>query len=293
MTKEGKILKALSGFYYVNCSGEIVTCRARGNFRNENITPLVGDDVKIQLSDNSTGYVVEILERKNELLRPKVANIDYSIIVVSVKDPEFSSKLLNKTICLNENSNVDIIIIFTKLDLLKDAELENMKEIMNYYYEIGYQVFTNSEEDIDKLKEVISNKYVAISGQSGAGKSTFINKLAEHLDIETGEISKHLGRGRHTTRHTEFYQIDDFYIADTPGFSSLDITFIEKEDLQYLFREFHDYDCKFKPCNHMEEIQCGVKEAVESKEILESRYEDYKVLFTEKQNQKRKYIKER
>ena len=291
MTKEGKILKALSGFYYVNCSGEIVTCRARGNFRNENITPLVGDDVKIQMSDNNTGYVVEILERKNELLRPKVANIDYSIIVVSVKDPEFSSKLLNKTICLNENSNVDIIIIFTKLDLLNDDELEKMKEIMNYYYEIGYQVFTNSEEDIDKLKEVISNKYV--SGQSGAGKSTFINKLAEYLDIETGEISKHLGRGRHTTRHTEFYQIDDFYIADTPGFSSLDITFIEKEDLQYLFREFHDYDCKFKPCNHMEEIQCGVKEAVESKEILESRYEDYKVLFTEKQNQKRKYIKER
>ena len=293
MTKEGKILKALSGFYYVNCSGEIVTCRARGNFRNENITPLVGDDVKIQMSDNNPGYVVEILERKNELLRPKVANIDYSIIVVSVKDPEFSSKLLNKTICLNENSDVDIIIIFTKLDLLKDNELEKMKEIMNYYYEIGYRVFTNSEEDIDKLKEVISNKYVAISGQSGAGKSTFINKLAEHLDIETGEISKHLGRGRHTTRHTEFYQIDDFYIADTPGFSSLDITFIEKEDLQYLFREFHDYDCKFKPCNHMEEIQCGVKEAVENKQILESRYEDYKVLFTEKQNQKRKYIKER
>ena len=293
MTKEGKILKALSGFYYVDCNGEIVTCRARGNFRNENITPLVGDDVKIQMSDNNTGYVVEILERKNELLRPKVANIDYSIIVVSVKDPEFSSKLLNKTICLNENSDVDIIIIFTKLDLLNDDELEKMKEIMNYYYEIGYQVFTNSEEDIDRLKEVISNKYVAISGQSDAGKSTFINKLAEHLDIETGEISKHLGRGRHTTRHTEFYQIDDFYIADTPGFSSLDITFIEKEDLQYLFREFLDYDCKFKPCNHMEEIQCGVKEAVESKEILESRYEDYKVLFTEKQNQKRKYIKER
>ena len=294
MTKEGKILKALSGFYYVDCSGEVITCRARGNFRNENITPLVGDDVKIQLSDNNTGYVVEILERKNELLRPKVANIDYSIIVVSVKDPEFSSKLLNKTICLNENSNVDIIIIvFTKLDLLNDEELKKMKEIMNYYYEIGYQVFTNSDEDIEKLKQVISEKYVAISGQSGAGKSTFINKLAEHLDIETGEISKHLGRGRHTTRHTEFYQIDDFYIADTPGFSSLDITFIEKEDLQYLFREFNDYDCKFKPCNHMEEVQCGVKEAVESKEILESRYEDYKVLFTEKQNQKRKYIKER
>ena len=140
MTKEGKILKALSGFYYVDCSGEVITCRARGNFRNENITPLVGDDVKIQLSDNNTGYVVEILERKNELLRPKVANIDYSIIVVSVKDPEFSSKLLNKTICLNENSNVDIIIVFTKLDLLSDEDLNKMKEIdlliFNKYYEV-------------------------------------------------------------------------------------------------------------------------------------------------------------
>lgn len=293
MTKQGKILKALSGFYYVLCDDELITCRARGNFRNEKITPLVGDDVKIQLSDNNTGYVVEILERKNELLRPKVSNIDYSLIVVSAKDPEFSSKLLNKTICLNENSKVDIIIIFTKLDLLHEKEQVYIKNIMNYYEKIGYDVFTNSDEDIEKLKKLISKKYVAISGQSGAGKSTFINKLAHHLDIETGEISKHLGRGRHTTRHTEFYQIDDFHIADTPGFSSLDITFIEKEDLQYLFREFSDYDCKFKPCNHIEEIDCGVKEAVVSGEILQSRYDDYKTLFTEKQTQKRKYIKER
>lgn len=291
--KEGKILKALSGFYYVECNNELITCRARGNFRNDNITPLVGDNVKIQMSDNNTGYVVEILERKNELLRPKVSNIDYSIIITSVKDPEFSSKLLNKIICLNEDSNVDIIIIFTKLDLLREKEYNYMKNIMNYYEKIGYKVLSNSDEDIERLKEIISGKYVAISGQSGAGKSTFINKLAEHLDIETGEISKHLGRGRHTTRHTEFYKIDDFYIADTPGFSSLDITFIEKEDLQYLFREFGDYECKFKPCNHIEEGKCGVKDAVANGEILESRYEDYKTLFKEKETQKRKYIKEK
>lgn len=293
MTKEGKILKALSGFYYVQCNEELITCRARGNFRNDNITPLVGDDVKIQMSDNNTGYVVEILERKNELLRPKVANIDYSIIIASAKDPEFSSKLLNKMICLNENSDVDIIIIFTKLDLLSDEELIKMEEIITYYERVGYKVFTNNEEDTENLKKLISNKYVAISGQSGAGKSTFINKLAHHLEIETGEISKHLGRGRHTTRHTEFYPIDDFYIADTPGFSSLDITFVEKEDIQYLFREFGEYSCKFKPCNHIEESQCGVKEAVEKKEILESRYEDYKALFKEKETQKKKYIKEK
>ena len=293
MQKEGKILKALSGFYYVQCQDELITCRARGNFRNDNITPLVGDDVKIQMSDNNTGYVVEILERKNELLRPKVSNIDYSIIIVSVKEPDFSSKLLNKLICLNENSHVDIIIIFTKLDLLSKEELDNIKTIMDYYNKIGYIVLSNTKEDIVKLKKLISRKYVAISGQSGAGKSTLINTLTTNLDIETGEISKHLGRGRHTTRHIEFYQVDDFYIADTPGFSSLDITFIEKEDIQYLFTEFNNYDCKFKPCNHIEEVKCGVKEAVVTGDVLESRYEDYKLLFKEKETQKKKYIKEK
>ena len=260
MTKEGRILKALSGFYYVQCEDELVTCRARGNFRNDNITPLVGDNVIIQMSDNNTGYVIEILERKNELLRPKVANIDYSVIIVSVKDPE---------------------------------EYENIQRIMNYYKEIGYNVFSNNDEDIDEFKNLVSQKYVSISGQSGAGKSTFINKISSNLDIETGEISKHLGRGRHTTRHTEFYRIDDFYIADTPGFSSLDLTFIEKEDIQYLFKEFAEYECKFKPCNHIEEIQCGVKHAVEEQAILQSRYDDYKALFKEKETQKRKYIKEK
>jgi len=182
-----------------------------------------------------SSFINTILERKNELLRPKVANIDYSVIIVSVKDPDFSSKLLNKIICLNENSNVEIIIIFTKLDLLLSEEFENIQRIMNYYKEIGYNVFSNNDEDIDEFKNIVSQKYVSISGQSGAGKSTFINKISSNLDIETGEISKHLGRGRHTTRHTEFYRIDDFYIADTPGFSSLDLTFIEKEDIQYLF----------------------------------------------------------
>ena len=210
MIKEGKILKALSGFYYVQCQDELITCRARGNFRNDNITPLVGDDVKIQMSDNNTGYVVEILERKNELLRPKVSNIDYSIIIVSVKEPDFSSKLLNKLICLNENSHVDIIIIFTKLDLLSKEELDNIKTIMDYYKKIGYIVLSNT-----------------------------------------------------------------------------------KEDIQYLFTEFNNYDCKFKPCNHIEEVKCGVKEAVATGDVLESRYEDYKLLFKEKETQKKKYIKEK
>ena len=189
MTKEGRILKALSGFYYVQCEDELVTCRARGNFRNDNITPLVGDNVIIQMSDNNTGYVIEILKRKNELLRPKVANIDYSVIIVSVKDPDFSSKLLNKIICLNENSNVEIIIIFTKLDLLLSEEFENIQRIMDYYKEIGYNVFSNNDEDIDKFKNLVSKKYVSISGQSGAGKSTFIKMMYRQEKATKGRIT--------------------------------------------------------------------------------------------------------
>ena len=189
MTKEGRILKALSGFYYVQCEDELVTCRARGNFRNDKITPLVGDNVIIQMSYNNTGYGIEILERKNELLRPKVANIDYSVIIVSVKDPDFSSKLLNKIICLNENSNVEIIIIFTKLDLLLSEEFENIQRIMNYYKEIGYNVFSNNDEDIDEFKNLVSQKYVSISGQSGAGKSTFIRLLYREIKIDKGNLA--------------------------------------------------------------------------------------------------------
>ncbi|MGX7068904.1 ribosome small subunit-dependent GTPase A [Gemella bergeri] len=289
MTEKGKILKALSGFYYVQVGEKMITCRARGNFRNDGIVPLVGDNVVIQMTDNDTGYVVEILDRKNELLRPKVVNIDHNLIIISAKDPDFSSKLLNKIICLNENSNIDIILIFTKLDLLNEIEQEYMYKVMKYYKSIGYQVYTNDEEDISKIKSQLSGEYIAISGQSGAGKSSFINKLSGNLNIETAEISKHLGRGRHTTRHIEFYKLDDFYIADTPGFSSIDITFIEKEDIQYLFREFSDYTCKFQPCNHVEEVNCGVKEAVKTGELLQSRYEDYKMFFKEKETQKKKY----
>ncbi|AME09425.1 MULTISPECIES: ribosome small subunit-dependent GTPase A [Gemella] len=289
MTKKGKILKALSGFYYVQVGEKMITCRARGNFRNDGIVPLVGDNVIIQMTDNNTGYVVKILGRKNELLRPKVVNIDHNLVIISAKDPDFSSKLLNKIICLNENSNVDIILIFTKLDLLNKTEHEYICKVMKYYKSIGYKVYTNDEGDISKIKSQLAGEYIAISGQSGAGKSTFINKLSGSLNIETAEISKHLGRGRHTTRHIEFYKLDDFYIADTPGFSSIDITFIEKEDIQYLFREFSNYSCKFQPCNHVEEINCGVKEAVKMGEVLQSRYEDYKMFFKEKETQKKKY----
>lgn len=286
---KGRIIKTLSGFYYVLVNDEIITCRARGNFRNDNITPLAGDLVKINV-ENDLGYVVEIEERVNELLRPKVANIDYNIIVTSYVDPDFSSKLLDKLLVLAEYSDVESIIVFTKEDLLDEESKNNFEDIFNYYKSIGYEVYKNNEEEILKLKKILSNKFVSISGQSGSGKSTFINKLSNgKLNIDTNNISKSLGRGKHTTRHVEFHKIDDFYIADTPGFSSIDITFIEKEDIKYLFKEFNDFNCKFQTCNHIDEPSCGVKQNLIENSYINERYENYKQLFKEKEEQRRRY----
>lgn len=287
--KEGKIIKALSGFYYVLSENNIIECRARGNFRNNKITPLVGDIVTIKKENDSLGYIIDIKERENELIRPKIANVDYNIIVTSLKEPEFSSKLLDKLIVLNEYSDVKTIIIFTKWDLLNSEEKLKYEKIFNYYESLGYIILKNNTEDTDKLKKYISGKYVSISGQSGSGKSTFINKLSSgKFELETAKISKMLGRGKHTTRHIEFHQIDNFYIADTPGFSSLDITFIEKEDLKYLFIEFSKEDCKYLTCNHIDEPNCGVKNILDDSYILE-RYNNYKILFKEKEETKRRY----
>lgn len=289
----GKIIKALSGFYYVLTEDNIYTCRARGNFRNEGITPIVGDNVEIQLDkDNNDptleGYVTVIKDRDNELLRPKIANVDYNIIIISAKEPDFSNKLLDKQICLTKEGSVIPILIFTKLDLLIEEEYKEINKIIQYYKKIGFHVFENNMNDIKELKKLIANKYVSISGQSGSGKSTFINKLSGNLNIETAAISKVLGRGKHTTRHVEFYKIKDFYIADTPGFSSIDITFIEKEELKYLFDEFSNKTCKYRTCNHLEENNCSVKDAVRDKTILESRYKNYESFFKEKNNYKRR-----
>lgn len=289
MEKIGKIIKSLSGYYYVLVEDEIITCRARGNFRNDKIEPVVGDIVKINV-ENDLGYVIEINERKNELIRPKISNIDYNIIVTAVTSPDFSSKLLDKLIMVNEYNNIDSIIIFTKFDLLDTNKVTEFTKIKDYYSKIGYNVFTNSDDDVIKFKKFVSNKFVSICGQSGSGKSTFINRLSnEKLNIETAEISKMLGRGKHTTRHTEFYKIDDFYIADTPGFSSIDVSYIEKEDLKYLFKEFLENNCKFQTCNHIEEPKCSIKDKSLNDEYFANRYKNYKLIFKEQEEQKRRY----
>ncbi|MBE6149174.1 MAG: ribosome small subunit-dependent GTPase A [Firmicutes bacterium] len=263
---EGKIIKIISNAFTVKADKEYV-CRARGKFRNLKITPLVGDNV---IFDPKENIILEINKRKNELVRPPIANIDQAIIVVSVKEPDLDLYLLDKLICIIEYNSIKPIICFTKIDLLKDnSEYLKIKE---YYQKIGYQVFENKDENI---KNIFKDKITVIAGQSGAGKSTLLNILDSKLELKTNEISKALGRGKHTTRHVELINLYGGMCADTPGFSSLSLKSINKNDIKYNFVEFELYNnCAYRDCNHDLEIDCEIKKQV-GNNILKSRYDNY------------------
>lgn len=266
----GIIIKVISNDYTVKTNNEYIVCKARGVFRNKKIKPLAGDYVLI---NKDKKIIEDILPRKNFLIRPPVSNIDLALIVISVKNPEFSSTLLDKMINIIEFNNITPIIIITKYDLLEDAkEIDN---IINYYKNIGYKVFINNE--VNKIKEMFKNKVVILTGQTGSGKSTLINKIEYKLNLKTNEISKALGRGKHTTRHIELYEINGGLIADTPGFSSLEFIDMNKEDIRDNFIEFNNYKhkCKYRDCNHINEDACEVKNKVNDKTILKSRYDNY------------------
>lgn len=264
---EGKIVKNISNSYDVLIDNEIITCQPRGKFRNLNLTPLVGDIVDI---DYKNHYILDILDRRNELKRPRVANVDIALIITSVTEPTLSLNLLDKTISLIHLSRIEPVIVFTKLDLLDD--LKEITNIRKYYEKIGYKVFYNTEKD--DIINYLQGKTVVLTGQSGAGKSTLINRLGD-LSIKTNEISKALGRGKHTTRHVEIYHINDVDFLDTPGFSSLDLSEYSKEEIRNSFVEFSTIDCKFQDCMHDKEISCDIKNKVISGYILTSRYENY------------------
>lgn len=268
---QGKIIKIISNDYTVKTEDNICICKARGKFRNEKITPLVGD---ICIFDENKKYITEILKRKNELIRPPVANIDQAIIVTSVKEPDFSSNLLDKLLCIIEYNNIKPIICFTKLDLLDEIEIKKIKKIIEYYQKIGYKVFINTE--IEKIKTIFKEKVTVFTGQSGAGKSSLLNKLDSKLNLKTNEISIALGRGKHTTRHVELINIFEGLVADTPGFSSLNFIGMTKEDIRDNFIEFNEYkdECEYKDCMHENEKNCNIKKEIGNK-ILESRYENY------------------
>ena len=283
---EGIILKGIGGFYYVEVADEIYECKARGSFRKEKISPLAGDRVRIRLDDKGYNSIEKISERKNYFNRPPVANIDNLVIVVSTCEPNPNFIIIDRLTAVAYCKKVKPIIVFTKNDK------QTADEFKSYYSQTGIDTFIISkddDEDIEKLKSILKGSVSAFTGNSGVGKSTLLNRLFSSLSLETGEISQKLGRGRHTTRQVELFKINGGYIADTPGFSSLDFEtndIIVKDELAYCFPEFQDYigECKFTSCSHTGDKGCKISEAVEKGLINKSRYNSYVELYNEVKN---------
>lgn len=279
----GQIIKIISNdFTVLGTDNKEYTCKARGKFRNMKLIPLVGDFVKF---DKDNNYILEILPRKNSLVRPSICNIDQVFIITSTTKPEFDTNLLDKLLVIAEFNSMKPIICLTKIDLLSKEKLDKLTISFNYYKKIGYEVIINNE--LDKIKELLKNKVTVFTGQSGAGKSTLLNKLDKDLNIKTNEISEALGRGKHTTRHTELIHINDGWVADTPGFSSLDFEMLgmSNSDIRDNFVEFQELrdECKYKDCMHYNDDGCKIKEEVLNKNILHSRYENYIKFITHKE----------
>ena len=274
---KGQIRKALSGFYYVQAEDQLYQTRARGNFRNRKITPLVGDWVEFESTSLVDGYVLEILPRHNELVRPAVANVDLGVVVTSLVEPNFSANLLDRFLVTLEYKDIEPVIYLSKVDLVEDKAM--IQEIIEKYRAIGYTVIAGEEQDTEllELKALFADRLTVFMGQSGAGKSTLLNRIVPELNLETAEISESLGRGKHTTRHVELIPIAGGLVADTPGFSSIDFLEIENRELPKLFPEFVAvaHDCRFRECMHLNEPQCEVKEQVANGKIATSRYENY------------------
>ena len=267
----GTIIKNISNDYTVTSNNQIYICKPCGKLRNQKKIPLVGDQVTF---DEKNNYILDIHKRKNELIRPPIANVDQAIVVTSVKKPDFDSYLLDKTLTIISYNNITPVIYFSKLDLLSNDELTNIQESINYYQQIGYLVATN----IPDLLKIINHKIVVLTGQSGAGKSTLLNKIKPDLNLKTDEISLALGRGKHTTRHTELYNINGTFIVDTPGFSKIDFIGMTNTDIRDNMKEMFDHlhNCKYSDCMHISEDGCAITNLLKENKILKSRYLNYK-----------------
>jgi ribosome biogenesis GTPase len=290
---QGKIIKGIAGFYYVHVEGMgVYECKAKGIFRKDHVKPLVGDDVIVDILDETqkTGNVREILPRRSSLIRPAVANVDQALVIFAIVKPNPNFNLLDRFLIRMERQNLPTIICFNKQDIASEQEKDALKTA---YETCGYRVcFVSAleNEGLDMIRALLAGKTTTVAGPSGVGKSSLINQLAPGAHMETGAISEKIERGRHTTRHSEIIALGDAtYIVDTPGFTSLDISEITKEELGKYYPEFVQYEpsCKFSGCAHISEPSCGVKAAVEAGRISRVRYENYKALYQELKDVKR------
>jgi ribosome biogenesis GTPase len=282
----GQIHLALAGYYdVVSDDGTLYRTRARGNFRNRDMKPLVGDFVTFSVEAGSDGYILDIDERENSLVRPPVANVDQAIVVTAVKMPDWSSNLLDRQLVALEEKNIEPVIYFTKTDLLNEHELNEMRQVATGYREAGYDVVLPEtafdEASLTEVKALLAGKLSVVMGQTGAGKSTLLNHLDSSLGLETGEVSQALSRGRHTTRQVGLIKLFGGLVADTPGFSSFEVFDMPANELTHYFREIDRFavNCRFRGCVHINEPGCAVKNAVAAGEIMQSRYDNYKLFY--------------
>lgn len=300
----GRIIKALSGYYYVRQTGasddaEVVQCRARGIFKKRGQSPLVGDDVLYSLTENGEGTVEELLPRSSELIRPPVANVDLAILVFSVSEPDLNLQLLDKFLVHIEHAGIPVLLCLSKQDLEQEGEeTEDAKaaaEAVNrIYVSLGYEVFGTSSrkgEGVESLQNRLKGHLAVFAGQSGVGKSSLLNAIVPGLSLETNAISNRLGRGKHTTRHVELIDIGGGLVADTPGFSQLDFQELGINDLGYCFVEMRELagKCKFRGCTHVHEPGCEVIAAVQDGRVEQTRYNHYLLFMEEMKDTKRRY----
>lgn len=296
---QGKIVKGIGGFYYVHtegsasCSSKTFVCRAKGIFRKDKVKPLVGDDVEIDIIDEEegTGNIREILTRKNELIRPAVANVDQALIIFAMTKPSPNLNLLDRFLISMECQGVPTVICFNKQDIAQEQEMEKLS---NIYSRCGCRVCFTSVQNgsgTESIREILKGKTTVLAGPSGVGKSSMLNLMYPEAEMTTGEISRKIDRGKHTTRHSELFSLgENTYLLDSPGFSSLYLQDMEKEDLKDYFAEFQEYasNCRFQGCMHLNEPDCSVKQALEQGKISPVRYENYKEMY-EELKQKRRY----
>ena len=290
---QGKIIRGIAGFYYVHVPEiGVLECKAKGIFRKNKLKPLVGDLAEVSVLDeeNQKGNIDEVLERKNELIRPAVANIDQAVVIFAVKKPEPNLNLLDRFLIMMQQKDIPCILVFNKSDLATEEEKQKLWEC---YKNSGCEIlFISAKQDqgVEEVKKLLTGKTSTVAGPSGVGKSSLINRLQSGVNMETGSISEKIERGKHTTRHTEFIPIgEDTFIMDTPGFSSLAVFDMEKEGLEQFYPEFDEYreNCRFNGCSHTHEPGCQVKEAIEEGNISKERYENYKLIYEELKNRKK------